>query len=105
MFNGCVTKLLEERTNYSMQEVLRLHASLLNYALQSYPGNLDYVNHCLGQCAAVLAKRGEEVSEREQAEAEADDQFPTASSHLCTHTHKHNSTSCSRRRSTRSASR
>ncbi len=63
MFNGCVTKLLEERTSYSMQEVLRLQASLLNYALQSYPGNLDYVNHCLGQCATVLAKRGEEVSE------------------------------------------
>lgn len=43
------------------QEVLRLHASLLNYALQSHPGNLHYVNHCLGQCASVLAKRSEEV--------------------------------------------
>ena len=34
MFNDCVTKLLEERPSYSMEEVLRLQASLLNYALQ-----------------------------------------------------------------------
>ncbi len=57
MFNGCVTKLLEERTNYSLVEILKLRASLLNYALQSYPGQLNYVNDCLDNCASALAAK------------------------------------------------
>jgi len=57
MFNGCVTKLLEERPGYSVVEVLRLQASLLNYALQSYPGQLEYVNLCLGNCATSLSAK------------------------------------------------
>lgn len=57
MFNGCVTKLVEEKPGYSVVEVLRLQASLLNYALQSYPGQLQYVNLCLGNCAASLSAK------------------------------------------------
>ena len=48
MINECVTKLLEERTNLDLAEVLRLQKALLNFALKCYPENLDYVNHCLG---------------------------------------------------------
>lgn len=60
MFNDCVSKLLQERTNFSVVEVLRLQSSLLNYALKCYPGRLDYVNHCIGNCADILeAKQGE----------------------------------------------
>lgn len=48
IFNECITKLLEERTNLDLAEMLRLQKALLNFALKCYPGNLDYVNHCLG---------------------------------------------------------
>ena len=51
-------KLLEERTKtLDLAEVLRLQKALLNFALKCYPGNLEYVNHCLGQGAAVLSNR------------------------------------------------
>ena len=62
MFNDCVSKLLEERTNFSVVEVLRLQSSLLNYALKSYPGKLEYVSHCISNCAQILAAKGGEVS-------------------------------------------
>lgn len=38
-------------------QVLRLQASLLNYAIKSYPGNLDYINHCISNCAQVGMSR------------------------------------------------
>mmetsp|Transcript_11276 Transcript_11276/g.32441 ORF Transcript_11276/g.32441 Transcript_11276/m.32441 type:complete len:802 (-) Transcript_11276:509-2914(-) len=54
LFNECVTKLLEERTSLDLAEVLRLQRALLNFAIKCYPGNLEYVNHCLGQALSVL---------------------------------------------------
>jgi len=54
MFNECVSKVLERSVGMELAEVLRLHKALLNFALKCYPGNLAYVNHCLGQAVAVL---------------------------------------------------
>lgn len=65
MFNTCVSKLLVERPGYSVVEVLRLQASLLNYALHSFPGNLEYLNLCLGNCATALADK--RAAHQEQA--------------------------------------
>ena len=61
MFNECVAKLVEERANWSTVEVLRLHASLLNFATKAYNAKIDYVRHCIASCASLLAKRRDEV--------------------------------------------
>jgi vacuolar protein sorting-associated protein 35 len=60
LFNDCIKQLLEERKSLNMAEMLKLHKALLNFALKCYPGNLDYVNHCLGQAVAVLNAKKEE---------------------------------------------
>jgi vacuolar protein sorting-associated protein 35 len=54
MFNDCVTQLVENRTNLSLVEILRLHTALLNFALKCYPSNLDYINHCLSTAASII---------------------------------------------------
>jgi len=68
LFNDCVTKLLEtERTkSLELAEVLRLQKALLNFALKCYPGNLDFVNHCINQAVVVL--RGGKAEGKEAAE-------------------------------------
>jgi len=87
LFNDCITKVLEEKTNMDLAEILRLQTALMTFALKCYPGRLDYVNHCLGMCSSVLSdtKTGEldesaiieieEVSQR----IEADCSEPTRS--------------------------
>jgi len=54
-FNNCITKILEERSNLELSEILRLQTALMTFALKCYPGRLDYVNYCLGMCASVLS--------------------------------------------------
>lgn len=73
VFNECVTKLLEERTSLDLAEVLRLQKALLNFALKCYPGDLNYVNHCLGQTVAVLTanERGTNLDAAAVQEVEA----------------------------------
>ena len=56
LFNDCITKVLEEKTNIELAEILRLQTALMTFALKCYPGRLDYVNHCLGMCASVLSE-------------------------------------------------
>ena len=54
-FNSCATKLVEEKKGaIEVSELLKLQAALLEFAIECYPGRLDYVNHCFGTCAAVL---------------------------------------------------
>lgn len=55
MFNNCITQLVEQRTNLSLVEILRLHTALLNFALKCYPGNLQYVNHCISTASAIIS--------------------------------------------------
>ena len=55
LFNDCITKILEERSNLDLAEILRLQTALMTFALKCYPGRLDYVNYCLGMCASVLS--------------------------------------------------
>lgn len=55
MFNDCITQLVEQRTNLSLVEILRLHTALLNFALKCYPGNLQYVNHCISTASAIIS--------------------------------------------------
>ena len=56
LFNDCITKVLEEKTNMELAEILRLQTALMTFALKCYPGRLDYVNHCLGMCSSVLSE-------------------------------------------------
>jgi vacuolar protein sorting-associated protein 35 len=56
LFNDCITTLIEERSNMSLCETLRLQTSLTNFALKCYPTRVDYVSHCLGTCAALIEK-------------------------------------------------
>lgn len=56
LFNDCITTLIEERTNMSLVETLRLQTALTNFALKCYPGKMDYVNHCLTAASALIAK-------------------------------------------------
>jgi len=54
-FNGCAAKLVEEKKGaIEVKELLKLQAALLEFAIECYPGRLDYVNHCLGTVEAVL---------------------------------------------------
>ena len=54
-FNSCATKLVEEKKGaIELGELLKLQGALLEFAIECYPGRLDYVNHCFGTCAAVL---------------------------------------------------
>ena len=52
---------------------MRLQKALLNFALKCYPGNLDYVNHCLEQTVAVLTnnEKGTDLDESAVQEVEA----------------------------------
>ncbi|KAJ8601095.1 hypothetical protein CTAYLR_007836 [Chrysophaeum taylorii] len=70
-FNSCVTKLLEEKKGaIELAELLRLQAALLEFALECYPGRLDYVNHCFGTCAAVLRQDPPRTEPLDDTEAE-----------------------------------
>lgn len=73
IFNECITKLLEERTNLDLAEMLRLQKALLNFALKCYPGNLDYVNHCLGQSVSILTsnEKGKDIDADSALEVES----------------------------------
>ena len=70
-FNNCITKILEERSNLELSEILRLQTALMTFALKCYPGRLDYVNYCLGMCASVLsATKTPELDENSVIEIE-----------------------------------
>ena len=56
MFNDCVTTLIENRTNLTLTETLRLQTALTNFALKCYPARLDYVSHCLSASVALIQK-------------------------------------------------
>jgi vacuolar protein sorting-associated protein 35 len=56
LFNDCITTLIEERSNMSLCETLKLQTSLTNFALKCYPSRVDYVSHCLNTCAALIEK-------------------------------------------------
>jgi len=65
-FNGCVAKLVEGKKGaIEVAELLKLQGALLEFAIECYPGRLDYVNHCLGTVAAVLRAAAEEGAEPE----------------------------------------
>ncbi|CAE7558094.1 VPS35B, partial [Symbiodinium microadriaticum] len=56
MFNDCITTLIENRTNLTLTETLRLQTSLTNFALKCYPARLDYVAHCLNTSVTLIQK-------------------------------------------------
>lgn len=56
MFNDCVTTLIEDRTNMTLPEILKLQTVLTNFALKCYPTRFDYVTHTLGTCCALIEK-------------------------------------------------
>jgi len=65
-FNACANKLLENQgdkgKSVDLAELLRLQAALLDFAVECYPGRLDYVNHCFATCAAVLRANDQKKS-------------------------------------------
>ena len=56
LFNDCITTFIEERTNMSLTETLRLQGALVNFALKCYPTRMDYIAHCLGTCNVLIEK-------------------------------------------------
>jgi vacuolar protein sorting-associated protein 35 len=56
LFNECITTLIEDRSNMSLPETLRLQTALTNFALKCYPQHMNYVAHCLGISGALIAK-------------------------------------------------
>jgi vacuolar protein sorting-associated protein 35 len=60
IFNDFSTKIITEQASVEASDVLSVHTALLTFALQCYPGHLDYVDHCLSYCAKLL---GEVVTE------------------------------------------
>lgn len=56
LFNTCVTRLIEERTNMSLTDTLRLETVLLNFAIKCYPSKMEYVAHCYTTCSALIDK-------------------------------------------------
>jgi vacuolar protein sorting-associated protein 35 len=55
-FNDCITTLIEDRTNMTLTETLKLQTVLIKFALDCYPDRLDYVAHCLTACGALIEK-------------------------------------------------
>ena len=73
-FNSCATKLVEEKKGaIELGELLKLQGALLEFAIECYPGRLDYVNHCFGTCAAVLNASRPPAADGAAPEALADD--------------------------------
>lgn len=56
MFNDCITTLIENRSNLSLTETLRLQTALVNFSLKCYPARLDYVSHCLATSVTLIEK-------------------------------------------------
>lgn len=49
-----VGKVIEQRPNMEVQDVLSLQVSLLNLSLKCYPDKLNYVDEVLGYCGQYL---------------------------------------------------
>ena len=58
MLNGCVTRLVSERSKLELSEVILMQVALLQFASQCYPGRLEYVNHCIGELLFFIACSG-----------------------------------------------
>eukprot|EP01035_Chromulina_nebulosa_P024942 gene24942-32502_t len=56
LFNDCVTSLIENRSNMTLAETLKLQTALINFALKCYPNRIDYVTHCLTTSSALIDK-------------------------------------------------
>lgn len=56
VFNDCITTLIEDRSNMSLAETLRLQTVLTDFALKAYPKRFDYVAHTLATCCALIEK-------------------------------------------------
>lgn len=65
-FNEYIAKIIEERPNLRLADILRLQAALMQFATNCYPGKLDYINHIFGVCSSLLSKTvGKEGNSRE----------------------------------------
>lgn len=56
LFNDCNTSIIENRTNMSLTESLKLLTGLINFSLKCYPSRIDYVTHCLTTSSALIDK-------------------------------------------------
>ena len=56
LFNDCITTLIENRSNMSLTETLRLQTVLTNFALKCHASRTDYVAHCLSTAGALIEK-------------------------------------------------
>lgn len=56
LFNDCISTLIEDRTNMSLTETLKLQTVLTNFALKCYPSRMDYVSHCLNTSGILISK-------------------------------------------------
>ena len=56
LMNASIATLIEERSNMSLTETLKLQSILCNFALQIYPTKIEYVTHCLTTCGVLIDK-------------------------------------------------
>jgi vacuolar protein sorting-associated protein 35 len=56
LFNDCISTLIEDRSNMSLTETLRLQTVLTKFALKCYPTRMDYVSHCLNTSGILISK-------------------------------------------------
>ncbi|CAM9200242.1 unnamed protein product [Phaeothamnion confervicola] len=57
-FNACAARLIAERPNLPLSEIVMLQMALMNFAIKCYPSRLEYVNHCIGVTGKALAVHG-----------------------------------------------
>jgi vacuolar protein sorting-associated protein 35 len=74
LFNDCVTTLIEDRSNMSLPETLRLQTALTKFALRCYPNRMDYIAHCLGTSGALIAKTDFVSANSNSSDAKSEDE-------------------------------
>ena len=59
MFDDCIRAVINAR-GMRLTATIRLESSLVDFSLKCYPGRMDHINGCLGDCTRAL--RGEMAS-------------------------------------------
>jgi len=72
LFNDCITTLIEDRSNMSLVETLKLQSALTNFALKCYPHRMEYVSHCLNVSSTLIAKTDFLATEQAATESSED---------------------------------
>ena len=60
MFDTCIQNVLNARgIKLTAREAIRLESALVDFTLKCYPGQINYIDNCLGVCASALRGEGQ----------------------------------------------